>query len=157
YQPVVDAAHKQMQLGDNFTRPATIELQCAEQFLSLIEGADMVKFAKNGSDVTSAAVRLARAYTGRDLIARCVEHPFFSVDDWFIGNSPMLAGIPEVVRALTLQFRYNDIQSLRSLFAQNPGKIACVLLEAATAVEPEGEFLHSVQDLCKREGAVFIV
>lgn len=157
YQPVVDAAYKQMLIGSNFTRPATVELECAEEFLSLIEGADMVKFAKDGSDATSGAVRLARAYTGRDLIARCVDQPFFSVDDWFIGNTAMSAGIPKAIQALTLQFRYNDIDSLESLFAQNPGKIACVILEAATAVEPESGFLHSVQDLCRKEGAIFVV
>ena len=72
----------------------------------------MVKFAKDGSDATSAAVRLSRAYTGRDMIARCGDQPFFSVDDWFIGNTPMSAGIPKVVQDLTVQFRYNDIESL---------------------------------------------
>jgi glutamate-1-semialdehyde 2,1-aminomutase len=157
YEPVVEAAYKQMLIGSNFTRPATVELDCAEQFISLIEGADMVKFAKDGSDVTSAAVRLARAYTGRDLIARCADQPFFSVDDWFIGSTPMSAGIPKAIQELTLQFRYNDIESLRLLFDQNPGKIACVVLEAATAVEQENGFLHLVQDLCRKEGAVFIV
>src|ERR1700678_175523 len=70
YAPVVEAAHQQMLLGENYTRPATIELDCAEQFLSLIGGFDMVKFAKNGSDATTAAVKLARAYTGCDLVAR---------------------------------------------------------------------------------------
>src|ERR1043165_5932571 len=69
YRPVVEAAYQQMRLGSNFARPATIELACAEKFLHLIEGAEMVKFAKNGSDVTTAAVKLARAYTGRDLVA----------------------------------------------------------------------------------------
>jgi glutamate-1-semialdehyde 2,1-aminomutase len=157
YEPVVEAAYKQMLIGSNFTRPATVELDCAEQFISLIEGADMVKFAKDGSDVTSAAVRLARAYTGRDLIARCADQPFFSVDDWFIGSTSMSAGIPKAIQELTLQFRYNDIKSLRLLFDQNPGKIACVVLEAATAVEPVNGFLQSVQDLCRKEGAVFIV
>jgi glutamate-1-semialdehyde 2,1-aminomutase len=157
YPPIVEAAYRQMLLGDNYTRPATIELDCAEEFLRLIEGAEMVKFAKNGSDATSAAVRLARAYTGRDLIARCADQPFFSVDDWFIGTTPMSAGIPKVVQDLTLQFRYNDIDSLRLLFEENPGEIACVILEAATAVEPKADFLHSVQTLCRSEGVVFIL
>jgi glutamate-1-semialdehyde 2,1-aminomutase len=157
YRPVVEAAYRQMLLGSNFNRPATIELDCAEEFLGLIEGADMVKFAKNGSDVTNAAVRVARAHTGRDLIARCADQPFFSVDDWFIGNTPMSAGIPKVIQALTLQFRYNDVESLRLLFEQNPGMIACVILEAATATEPENNFLHSVQTLCRKEGAIFIL
>ena len=157
YGPVVEAAHRQMLLGENYTRPATIELDCAEQFLSLIGDFEMVKFAKNGSDATTAAVKLARAYTGRDLVARCGDQPFFSVEDWFIGSTPMSAGIPKAVRDLTIQFRYNNIESLRSLFEQNPGQIACVILEAATAVEPEPDFLRSVQTLCRKEGAIFIL
>lgn len=157
YAPVVEAAHRQMLLGENYTRPATIELQCAEQFMSLIDGFDMVKFGKNGSDATNAAVRLARAYTGRDLIARCGDQPFFSVEDWFIGSTPMSAGIPKVVQDLTFQFRYNNIESLKSLFEKNPSRISCVILEAATAVEPEADFLRSVQALCRSEGAVFIL
>lgn len=157
YRPVVEGAYQQMLLGDNYTRPATIEADCAEELLRLIEGAEMVKFAKNGSDATSAAVKLSRAYTGRDLIARCGDQPFFSVEDWFIGTTPMSAGIPKVVQDLTLQFRYNDIDSLRLLFENNPGQIACVIMEAATAVEPKADFLHSVQTLCRSEGAVFIL
>ncbi len=157
YPSVVEAAHKQMLLGNNYTRPATIELECAEELLSLLPNADMVKFAKHGSDATSGAVRLARAYTGRDLVARCADQPFFSVDDWFIGDTPMSAGIPQGVRDLTVQFRYNNIESLQSLFAQHPGKIACVILEAATAVEPELDFLLQLQKLCRQQGAVFIL
>ncbi|HEX3358493.1 MAG TPA: glutamate-1-semialdehyde 2,1-aminomutase [Tepidisphaeraceae bacterium] len=157
YRPVVEAAHRQMLLGENYTRPAAVELDCAEEFLGLIDGADMVKFAKNGSDATSAAAKLARAHTGRDLIARCADQPFFSVDDWFIGTTPMSAGIPKVMQDLTIQFRFNDIDSLRLLFEQNPGRIACVILEAATAVEPKADFLRSVQALCRSEGAVFIL
>ena len=111
YEPVVAAAHKQMLSGINFTRPAPIEVECAEKLLSLISGGEMVKFAKNGSDVTTAAVKLARAFTGRDRVAVCAEHPFFSVDDWFIGSTPMAAGIPEVVRKLTVKFHYNDLES----------------------------------------------
>jgi glutamate-1-semialdehyde 2,1-aminomutase len=157
YRPVVEAAQRQMLLGSNFTRPATIELDCAQELLGLIENAEMVKFAKDGSDATSAAVRLSRAYTGRNMIARCGDQPFFSVDDWFIGSTPMSAGIPKVVQDLTVQFRYNDIESLSLLFEQNPGKIACVVMEAATAVEPKDEFLADVQALCRNEGAVFIL
>ena len=86
FEPVVQAAYRQMQLGANFTRPARIEVDAAEAFLSVIDGADMVKFAKNGSDVTTAAVKLARAYT-KELIAICGDQPFFSTDDWFIGTT----------------------------------------------------------------------
>jgi glutamate-1-semialdehyde 2,1-aminomutase len=156
YRPVVEA-QAQMLLGNNFTRPATIELDCAQEFLGLIDHGEMVKFAKDGSDATSGAVRLARAYTGRDLVACCADQPFFSVDDWFIGSTAMAAGIPQAVRELTLKFRYNDIASLEQLFATHPGSIACVILEAATTVEPADDFLGRVQQLCRREGAVFIL
>lgn len=157
YMPVVDAAYRQMLLGENYTRPASIEVDCAEEFLSLIDGAEMVKFAKNGSDATSAAVKLARAYTGRDLIARCGDQPFFSTDDWFIGSTPMSAGIPKAVQDLTVQFKFNDIENLRSLFAQYSGRIACVVMEAATAVEPAEGFLSAVQALCREQGALLIL
>jgi glutamate-1-semialdehyde 2,1-aminomutase len=157
YPSVVEAAYKQMLLGNNYTRPATIELECAEELLSLLPNAEMVKFAKDGSDATTGAVRLARAYTGRDLVARCADQPFFSVDDWFIGDTPMSAGIPQGIRDLTVQFRYNNIESLQTLFAEHPGKIACVILEAATAVEPEPNFFPQLQKLCRQHGAVFIL
>src|SRR5690606_30117766 len=77
FAPVVEAAYREMKRGTNFVRPAAIEVACAEEFLEVIPGADMVKFAKNGSDVTTAAVKLARAFTGRDLVAICADHPFF--------------------------------------------------------------------------------
>src|SRR6202171_6581953 len=71
YEPVIQAAYRQMQEGINFTRPAPIEVECGQKLLSLIHGGEMVKFAKNGSDVTTAALKLARAFTGRDRVAIC--------------------------------------------------------------------------------------
>ena len=96
---VVEAVYEAMCSGTNFTRPSPIEVECAEALLAVIPGAEMVKFAKNGSDVTTAAVKLARAYTGRDMVAVCADQPFFSTDDWFIGTTPMAAGIPAATRA----------------------------------------------------------
>ena len=157
YERVTDAAYRQMQLGSNFTRPATIELECAEKLKSLVAGAEMVKFGKNGSDATNAAVRLARAYTGRDLIAVCADHPFFSVDDWFIGATPMSAGVPQAVRSLTVKFRYNDLQSLETLFAQHPDQIACVILEAEKEIEPTDSFLQRLQAICQKNGTVLVL
>lgn len=157
YPSVVEAAHRAMLGGTNFTRPSPLEVECAQAFLSLIEGADMVKFAKNGSDATTAAVKLARAYTGRDMVAICSEHPFFSTDDWFIGSTPMAAGIPEAIQKLTLKFHYNDLESLRALFERHPGRIACVMMEAATTIEPKDGFLPQVQALCAAHGALFIL
>lgn len=156
YRPVVEAAYKEMLRGLNFTRPATIEVECAEKVLDLIRGGEMVKFAKNGSDVTSAAVKLARAHTGRDIVAICVDHPFFSVDDWFIGKSEMAAGIPKVVQELTVGFHYNDLDSVRALFEQYPGQISCLVMEVERLDPPADNFLDETQKLCKEHGALLI-
>jgi len=157
FKPVVEAAYRHMLAGTNFTRPSPIEVECAEALLGLIESADMAKFAKNGSDVTTAAVKLARAYTGRDLIAICGDQAFFSTDDWFIGSTAMPGGIPQAIKNLTVKFRYNDIESLRQLFATYPGKICCVVLEAATSIEPIPGFLHDVETVCHDGGAVLVL
>lgn len=156
FEPVVQAAYRQMQLGVNFTRPAHIEVELAERITEIIPGAEMVKFAKNGSDVTTAAVKLARAYTGRDRVAICGDHPFFSTDDWFIGTTEVNAGIPAAITELTSKFRYNDIESLRDLFARYPQQVACVVMEAETATSPLPGYLLQVKELCEREGAVLI-
>jgi len=116
----------------------------------------MVKFAKNGSDATSAAIKLARAYTGRDMIAICGDHPFFSVDDWFIGTTEMNSGIPKLIQDLTVKFRYNDIESLKQLFGQFPNRIACVILETATTQEPVNDYLRKVKATCEQQGAVLV-
>jgi glutamate-1-semialdehyde 2,1-aminomutase len=156
FEPVVEAAYKQMQLGTNFNRPAKIEVDLAEVMLEVIDGAEMVKFAKNGSDVTTAAVKLARAYTGRDLIAICGDQPFFSTDDWFIGSTEMNAGIPQAIIEMTLKFQYNDLESLRELFGQYPKQIACVVMEAEAVIPPHPGYLTRVKELCEEQGTVLI-
>ena len=131
-------------------------MDAAEDFLGLVSGADMVKFAKNGSDATTAALKLARAATGRETVA-VADQPFFSTDDWFIGNTPMNAGIPDAVRAGTVGFTYNDLGSLRALFDAHPGRIAAVFMEAATALhEPAPGFLEGVREMCTAEGTVLV-
>ena len=113
YEPVVAAVCKAAADGVNFSRPTVWELRAAEEFLEQVPGADMVKFAKNGSDVTTAAIKLARAATGRDLVAICGTQPFFSVDDWFIASTQMKAGIPAPYGSMTVKFRYNDLPRCR--------------------------------------------
>jgi glutamate-1-semialdehyde 2,1-aminomutase len=157
YEPVDDAVCAQLKRGTNFARPALLELECAEDFLSCIAGAEMVKFAKNGSDVTTAAVKLARAVTGRDMVAICGDQPFLSTDDWFIGSTPMSAGIPVAARALTVKFRYNDLGGVRQLFDEYRGQIACVIMEAETSTPPVDGFLAGLQAICRHEGALFII
>jgi glutamate-1-semialdehyde 2,1-aminomutase len=156
YPSVVEAVARQLAFGTNFNRPAPIEVECAERFLELVATAEMVKFCKNGSDALDGAVRLARAHTGRDVIAICADHPFFSVGDWFIGTTPMAAGVPAWTRSRTVKFRYNDLESLRALFDEHADRIACVILEPARLEEPAEGFLTGVQSLCRRDGAVLV-
>jgi glutamate-1-semialdehyde 2,1-aminomutase len=157
YPQVVEAAQRQMLDGTSFLRPSAIELECAEELLDLVRNAEMVKFTKDGSSATTAALRLARAHTGRDLVALCGDHPFFSYDDWFIGTTQMPAGIPQAIKDLTLTFRYNDIESVRALFESYPDQIAMVILEAEKDESPRDGFLHELQGLCKRNGALFVI
>jgi len=157
YPPVIEAARRQLELGANFVRPAMIELECAESFLSFLPKADMVKFCKDGSDAVSGAIKLARAHTGRDMVAICGNHPFFSVDDWAIGVSGMPGGVPTVTRSLTLKFNYNDLPSLEALFDEYPGRIAAVLLEAEKEASPAPGFFDGLRALCDRYGAMFVL
>jgi len=154
---VIDAAVAQMRLGANFNRPAPIEVECAEALLAMVPRADMVKFTKDGSTAVSAAVKLARAHTGRVRVAICSDHPFFSYNDWFIVTTGIPGGIPDEVRKETVRFRYNDLRSLEDAFRDHPGEIACVVLEAARTEEPRDGFLSKVRDLAHRHGALFVL
>lgn len=173
------AAFEQIKNGNNLTRPSMIELEAAELLVSLIDSVDMVKFTKNGSTAVSAAVKLARAYTGRELVARCAEQPFFSYDDWFIGSTPITRGIPQETIQNTKMFRYNDIASLEELIERHLGQFACVVLEPAALECPAlgldtsgccgqavctrpyasstDNYLQQVQRLCNKHGIVFIL
>lgn len=156
-EEVNNKAIEQIYLGNNLTRATLIELEAAEALVELIPCAEMVKFAKNGSSVTSAAVKLARAFTGRKIIARCLQHPFFSYDDWFIADTVIKRGIPSEVGETTVNFNFNDSASLEAVFEKYPNQIACVILEPAATEEPRNNFLLEVKKLCEKHGAVFIL
>lgn len=172
------AAIREIERGNNLTRASLTELKAAELLVDLIPSADMVKFAKNGSNATTAAAKIARAYTGRRYVCIPRQHPFFSFDDWFIGTTPLQRGIPPEHVGSTLIFDYNDMDSLQALFDVYPDQIAAVMLEPATTIIPcSGEcphvltyeapcrvcagsgksFLHRVQALCRKNGALFIL
>ncbi len=157
FPAIVEAVRAELVRGVNFSRPAAIEVEAAEKFLAFTGAGEMVKFSKDGSDATSGAVKLARAYTGRDLIAICGDHPFFSVDDWFIGSTAMHGGIPQAVRDLTVKFRYNDIESVKALLVKHPGQIAGFILEAERTEPPRNNFLHEIQAVAREDGALFIL
>jgi glutamate-1-semialdehyde 2,1-aminomutase len=157
FRPVTEAVSRHLDLGVNFVRPHRMERLVAERLAEIIPSAEMVKFGLNGSDVTTAAVRLARGYTGRDMVAICADQPFFSTDDWFIGTTPMNAGIPIELRELTVTFRYNDLSSLAAIFETHPDRVAAVMLEAEGSDPPVPGYLAGIRRLCDRHGAVLIL
>jgi len=154
---VIEAVQRAVVCGSNFSRPATIEAEAAEALLSMVPSGDMVKFCKDGSDATTAALKLARAYTGRNLVACCRDQPFFATNDWFMGTTPLDSGIPKCVKAMTLTFGYNDIDGLTQMFQKYPNKIAGVIMEPAKYADPDKGFLNAVRDLCHTNGALFII
>ncbi|MDQ0810645.1 glutamate-1-semialdehyde 2,1-aminomutase [Streptomyces sp. B3I7] len=153
---VTEAVRRELERGSNFVRPSVVELAAAERFLATVPTAEMVKFAKNGSDATTAAVRLARAATGRPRVAVCADHPFFSVDDWFIGTTPMSAGIPAAITELTVSFPYGDLAATKELLTRYEDEIACLILEPAAAAEPPPGYLAGLRELASRHGCVLV-
>ena len=152
--PAVDkAVIEQIKSGVTFSLPHKLEMDVAEKLVELIPCADMVRFGKNGSDATSAAIRLARAYTKKEHVAVCGYHGW---QDWYIGSTTRDLGVPESTKSLTHTFKYNDIASLEQLFNKQEGKLAAVILEPMNINFPEHNFLHEVQALCKKNGAVLI-
>ena len=154
---IADACYQEILKGNNLTRASVTELNAAQLLADMIPSVDMVKFAKHGSVVTSAAIKLARAYTGKKYVLVPAEQPFFSYDDWFIGSTVMQRGIPSEMGSLTLKFNYNNLASVQALFDQHPGDIAAVILEASTTVAPVNGFLQGIKDLCVKNSSVFIL
>lgn len=153
FEPISKEITKQIKKGTIYTLPHYLEYELAELLAMLIPCAEMVRFGKNGSDVTAAAVRLARAYTGRDYVACCGYHGW---QDWYIATTTRNKGIPQDVRNLTLTFGYNDIKSLESLFGQYKNKIACVIMEPVSLDAPKNDFLKKVKEITHKNGALLI-
>ncbi len=157
YEPVLAAVRATLEQGANFQRPSPLELDLGRAFLALCPGMDRIKFAKNGSNVTTAAVKLARAYTGRPRIAMAASHPFFSFDDWFIGTTQIRAGIPDPIRELSLCYDTRDPETLEQLFRKYPNEIACVITEPEEMTPIDPELMRQAQRIARRHGAVFIL
>lgn len=152
--PEIDEAIRaQLKDGITFSMMHPLEIDVASRLIERIPCAEMVRFSKNGSDVTSAAVRLARHITGREKIACLGYHGF---QDWYIGTTDRYFGIPEAVRQMTHPFAYNDIRSLQNLFAKHKGQIACVIMEPTLYEFPREAFLEQVRSLTEEEGALLI-
>jgi glutamate-1-semialdehyde 2,1-aminomutase len=149
---VDEAIIKQLKNGINFSLPHTLEAQVAEKLIDLIPCAEMVRFGKNGTDVTSAAIRLARAFTGKNRVAICGYHGW---QDWYIGTTSRNLGVPSAVSDLSVTFKFNDLPSLESLFLRY-NDIGAVILEPMAAIEPQPSFLTGVRSLCDKYGAILI-
>jgi glutamate-1-semialdehyde aminotransferase/spore coat polysaccharide biosynthesis protein SpsF (cytidylyltransferase family) len=165
FEPIIGQVRKELDNGVNFQRPSVLEKITAEKFLELVPQHDMIKFAKNGSIVTTAAVKLARAKTGRKLVAFPGDHPFYSYDDWFIGSTLCNKGVPEEISSLSVTFNSCNLSSLEALFERYPNQIACVISEpeknqcgngCSCSLSP-GEFLSKAIDLSHKHGALFIL
>ncbi|QJD87192.1 aminotransferase class III-fold pyridoxal phosphate-dependent enzyme [Cohnella herbarum] len=150
---VDDAVRSQMDNGVSFSLPHRLEMQVSEKMVELIPCAEMVRFGKNGSDATAGAIRLARAYTGREHVATCGYHGW---QDWYIGSTARHRGVPEAVRRLTHAFSYNRLEQLERLFDEHSGQIAAVILEPMNTTSPAHGFLEGIRRLCDRNGTVLI-
>jgi glutamate-1-semialdehyde aminotransferase len=157
FRSVLDAVHAAIEHGAAFQRPAAVERELARELLAMMPGMERVKFAKNGSNVTTAAVKLARAFTGRDLVAFPGNHPFYSFDDWFIGSTKAAHGVPDEFRVLSRTYRSTDPDSLTALFRDNPGRIACVITEPEDLIPNPPEVIQAIERITKANGAVFIL
>lgn len=157
YEPVLEKVREELLRGSNFSRPSVIEREMAERFLSLVPQHDMMKFAKNGSTVTTAAIKIARAATGRSIVARTAEHPFYSYDDWFIGSTDCNFGVPNDVINKTVGFKHNSLEDLERLFNEYPNQIACVIGEPEKWQVIEPDFYQKAIDLAHKHGALWIM
>src|SRR5262245_62011471 len=149
--PAVDRAIRdQLEDGITFSLMHPLEVEVAELVHACVPGADMVRFSKTGCDVTSAAVRLARAYTGRRKVLCCGYHGWH---DWYIAVTDRNRGVPEAVREQSFTFEYNQLEALAEAIDDD---VACVILEPVTFEAPHEGFLRGVRELCTRRGVVLV-
>jgi len=164
------AIKKQLEKGTMFTLPNSLEVEASKAIIDSVPCAEMVRFGKNGSDATSAAVKLARAYTKKDLIIHCGYHGW---QDWYITSTERDAGIPKVMKKLVLSLQYNDLEGLKTLISENKNKIAGLIMEPVGAIKPncmresncsnaecnlmcQNNFLHEVRRITEKNNIVLI-
>ena len=153
-EPVVDeAVRRQLADGITFTLMHPLEVEVAERIVAMCPGVEAVRFAKSGSDALSAAVRAARAYTGRDHILVGGYHGWH---DWYIGTTTRDRGVPELTRQLTTAFPYGDRESLELVLDQHRDQVAAVILEPSGATVPDAGYLQAVVDAAHRHGALCV-
>jgi glutamate-1-semialdehyde 2,1-aminomutase len=146
-----EAVIAQVPRGTGISLSHPIELEVAEKICSLVPSAEMVRFGKNGSDATSAAIRVARAYTGRDNVIVCGYHGWH---DWYIGTTPRGLGVPKNVSDLADPVPYNDLATVEELLKATP--TAAMILEPMNTTWPEPGYLEGLRNLCDKYGSLLI-
>ena len=150
YERVDRAIQEQLKSGITFSLMHPLEVEVAELIREVIPQAEMVRYSKTGCDVTSAAVRLARAFTHRSKVLCCGYHGWH---DWYISVTDRNAGIPQAVQDLTYTINYNDIASAIDAVDE---ETACVILEPVVFEAPKDDFLQKLRELCTARGALLI-
>ena len=150
YPKVDEAIKKQLEDGITFSMMHPLEVEVAELIREVVPNAEAVRYSKTGADATSAAVRLARAYTGKNKILCCGYHGWH---DWYIAVTARNHGIPEAVQAISFTFNYNDLDSVKNSIDDD---VAAVILEPVVFQEPKDNFLHKLAGLCEERGVVLI-
>ena len=145
------SVQEQMKNGVIFSLPHRLEVKVAKKLIEIIPCAEKVRFAKNGTDATSASIRIARAYTGKEHIAVCGYHGW---QDWYIGSTTRDLGVPKAVKELTHKFEYNNIKSLENIFQEQD--LACVIMEPMNVEYPQDDFLEKVKELTHKYKALLI-
>ncbi|HCA42505.1 MAG TPA: aminotransferase [Bacteroidetes bacterium] len=148
-----EAIINQLQKGISFSLSNKIEIDVAQKIIDLYPSAEMVRFVKNGSDATTACIRLARAHTGKNVVAHCGYHGW---QEWYIGKTDNDRGIPQTVKDLTQSFNYNDIDSLDKIFKNFKNDVAAVILEPIGLDYPKNDFLQKVKELTHKNNAILI-
>lgn len=152
--PAVETAiQAQMYAGPTVSMMHPIEVEVAEMLSRMVPCAEMVAFGKNGSDVLNAAVRIARAVTGREAVLQYGMHGFH---DWSIVKHEQVRGIPRCLREIVHAFPYNDLDALEAAFRAHDGRIAAIVMEPVKEVLPEPGYLGGVQAIARRHGAVLV-
>lgn len=153
YPDVTEAVREQVEEGTMFTMDHPLHVEVAELLTEVVPCAEMVRFAKSGNDVTSLAAKLARAHTGRDMIATQGYHGW---PDVWMCETPFTAGIPDAVGEHTESFEYNDLESVEAIFEEHHGNVAAIVTTPVNLAEPEDGFLEGLREIADREDALLV-
>lgn len=150
---VDDAIRKQLEKGITFSLAHTLEVEVAEMLCERIPCAEMVRFGKNGNDVTTGAIRLSRYVKNRDHVLFCGYHGW---QDWYICQTSMAGGIPEDVKKYSHRFAYNNLDDLERLLLEFKDQTACIIMEATSRIPPKEGYLQGVRSLADKYNVILI-